>query len=85
MTVAKIAVSIPERLLHRARAAVARGRAASVSAYVASALEQKSKLDELEQLLEQMLAETGGPMTAAERRQADRILATGKARKRTAA
>jgi Arc/MetJ-type ribon-helix-helix transcriptional regulator len=70
----KIAVSLPRGLAERARQAVREGRAASVSAYVASALEQKMDLDELAALLDDMLAESGGPMTSAERREADRTL-----------
>ena len=73
----KIAVSLPRPLLASARKAVRQGRASNVSAYVASALEEKSKLDELELLLDEMLAETGGPMTAAERRHADAVLDSG--------
>jgi Arc/MetJ-type ribon-helix-helix transcriptional regulator len=74
MTTAKIAVSLPEEVLRRARRAIRRGRAPSMSAYVAAALEQKSKLDDLEDLLAEMLSETGGPLTAKERRIADRTL-----------
>ena len=70
----KIAVSLPRGLASRARRAVRLGRAASVSAYVASALEDKVKLDDLAALLDDMLAESGGPLTAAERRAADRAL-----------
>ena len=70
----KIAVSLPRGMADRARRAVRQGRASSVSAYVASALEEKAKLDELAALLDEMLAETGGPLTAAERRAADRAL-----------
>lgn len=70
----KIAVSLPRRLAERARRAVRQGRAPSVSAYVASALEERVKLDELSTLLDEMLAESGGPLTAAERREADRTL-----------
>jgi Arc/MetJ-type ribon-helix-helix transcriptional regulator len=70
----KIAVSLPRGLAERARRAVRQGRAESVSAYVASALEEKAKLDELSTLLDDMLAESGGPLTAAERRAADRAL-----------
>jgi Arc/MetJ-type ribon-helix-helix transcriptional regulator len=70
----KIAVSLPDHLVEHARRAVAEGRAASVSAYVAAALEQKSQADDLKALLEQMLEETGGPMTDEERRQADAVL-----------
>ncbi len=40
----KIAVSLPKGLADRARRAVRQGRAASVSAYVAAALEEKVKL-----------------------------------------
>jgi hypothetical protein len=45
-----------------------------MSAYVAAALEQKTKLDDLEELLAEMLAESGGPLSAAERRAADRTI-----------
>jgi Arc/MetJ-type ribon-helix-helix transcriptional regulator len=73
-TTEKIAVSLPKNLAERARRAVRQGRAASVSAYVASALEEKAKLDELSALLDEMLAESGGPLSAAERREADQAL-----------
>jgi antitoxin ParD1/3/4 len=74
MTTTKIAVSLPEQLVAQAQRAVADGRATSVSAYVAAALEEKAKLDDLASLLDEMLAETGGPLTARERREADRAL-----------
>lgn len=70
----KIAVSLPVQVAERARRAVRRGRAPSVSAYVAAALEEKVKLDDLATLLSDMLTEAGGPLTAAERRAADRAL-----------
>ncbi len=80
---AKIAVSLPGELLEAVRTAVAAGHAPSVSAYVADALEEKAKLDELATLLSEMLAESGGPLSAAERRVADRALGmtTKRARK----
>jgi len=74
MTTAKIAVSLPPELVAQARRAVADRRAPSVSAYVAAALEEKAKLDDLSTLLEEMLAETGGPLTAREHRAADKAL-----------
>jgi antitoxin ParD1/3/4 len=74
MTTAKIAVSLPAELVAQARQAVSDGRAASVSAYVASALEHQAKLDDLASLLEEMLAESGGPLSAEERRAADQVL-----------
>ena len=79
MTTEKIAISLPSAILSGARRAVKRGRAGSVSAYVASALEQKVMLDDLDELLTQMLARTGGPLTDAERRRVDRLLDTGRA------
>lgn len=79
MTTAKIAVSVPRDILQRARRAVRHGRAGSMSAYVAAALVQKATLDELDELLAQMLAESGGPLTATEVRAADDAL-SGSAR-----
>lgn len=74
MTMAKIAVSLPEELVEGARRAVAEGRATSVSAHVARALQELAKLDDLAALVEEMLAETGGPLTPAEIEAADRTL-----------
>jgi Arc/MetJ-type ribon-helix-helix transcriptional regulator len=85
MTTSKIAVSLPTALVARARRAVARRRAESVSAYIASALAEKAKLEELAELLREMLAETGGPLTAAERRAADEALGGSRRRRRRAA
>lgn len=70
----KIAVSLPPGLVKAARSAVRGGRAPNVSAYVADALAEKVMLDDLSALLEEVLAETGGPLTRAERQAADRIL-----------
>jgi len=76
---AKIAVSLPIHAAENARRAVREGRAPSVSAYIARAIEERSQREGLDALLDEMLAETGGPITAAEKRWADRTL--GKARK----
>jgi hypothetical protein len=73
-TYEKIAVSLPSKAAESARRAVRQGKAKSVSAYVASAIEHKAKLDDLAALLDEMLAESGGPLTAAEKRAADRAL-----------
>jgi hypothetical protein len=70
----KIAISLPLRAAERARRAVRAGKAASVSAYIAEAVEQRARLDDLATLLDELLAETGGPLTPAERRAADRQL-----------
>lgn len=70
----KLAISLPSRAAESARRAVRMGRAASVSAYVAAAIEEKAKREDLAAFLDAMLAETGGPLTAAEAREADRAL-----------
>jgi Arc/MetJ-type ribon-helix-helix transcriptional regulator len=69
---AKVAVSLPADLLKAVRAAVAAGHAPNVSAYVTDALEEKAKLDALDDLLDEMLQETGGPLTDTERADIDR-------------
>jgi Arc/MetJ-type ribon-helix-helix transcriptional regulator len=74
MTTSKIAVSLPSELVKQAQRAVSEGRAASVSAYVARALREQAKLDDLASLLDEMLAETGGALTAVERKTADHAL-----------
>jgi Arc/MetJ-type ribon-helix-helix transcriptional regulator len=71
ITTSKIVVSLPSELLEQAQRALAEGRSPSVSAYVARALQEQATLDDLASLLEEMLAETGGPLTAAERKAAD--------------
>jgi len=84
-TTTKIAVSLPTGLVQRARRAVRSGRSASVSAYIASAVEEKATLEDLATLLREMLAKSGGPLTEVERRQADEALglARPKARRRS--
>lgn len=74
MTTEKIAVTVPRELLRKARNAVRKGSARSLSAYISGALEQKTMLDELDELLERMLLESGGPLTPAEVRAADAAL-----------
>ncbi len=80
MNARKMAGSLPGALVEQARKAVKKGRAESVSAYVAAALEEKSKLDQLEELLRQMLAETGGPLSARESKAADEALGVSRRR-----
>ena len=74
MTVEKITISIPKETLKEARGAIRRGRAKSLSAYVTRAVERQVKDDDLLAMLDQMLAETGGPPTPAEKAYADRVL-----------
>ena len=82
MTTEKLAVSIPAEILARARKSAKREHATSLSAYVSAALDQKSMMDDLAQLLTEMLAETGGPLTPKERRAADRVLLRAPPRRR---
>lgn len=85
MKATKIAVSLPPRLVRQARSAVTRGLAPSVSAYVAQALEERAKLDDLTQMLDEMLAESGGGMSSDERRTAEELLGVPRRRKRRTA
>ena len=78
----KIAVSLPAQLVKSAKNAVRDGRAQNVSAYLAEALADKVMFDDLSALLEEMLAETGGPLTKTERRAADRILGGSRTNRR---
>jgi Arc/MetJ-type ribon-helix-helix transcriptional regulator len=57
----KIAVSLPDDLVAAARQAVADGRAASVSAFVADAIEEHGHYEQLAALLSEMAAEAGPP------------------------
>ena len=57
----KIAVSLPDDVVDDARAAVERGDAASVSAYVAAAMRSFARKDSLATFLEDIDAELGPP------------------------
>lgn len=57
----KIAVSLPDDLVAAARQAVADGRAASVSAFVATAIEEHGRYEQLAVLLSEMAIEAGAP------------------------
>jgi Arc/MetJ-type ribon-helix-helix transcriptional regulator len=60
---ARVTVSLPEELVDAAHAAVAAGRAASVSAYVASALRDKLDRESVDDVLAEWVTELG-PLTA---------------------
>jgi len=59
----EIAVSLPDDLVAATRQAVADGRAASVSAFVADAIEEHGRYERLTVLLSEMAAEAGPPPT----------------------
>lgn len=69
----KIAVSLPDHLVEHARAAVADGRATSVSAYVADALQEKADREPLDDFFE-MFDKEFGPPTDGEMAQVDEIM-----------
>lgn len=69
----KIAVSLPDHLVTQARDAVSEGRAASVSAYVAEALAEKSGRESLDEVLTAWDSELG-PAGAQERAWAASVL-----------
>lgn len=73
MTKAKIAVTLPPELVAAARKAVKAGRATSVSGYVEAALAAYVAADD-DAWIDEMLEETGGPMTEAERARARQAL-----------
>ncbi len=60
----KIAVSLPDELVVAARRAVADGQAASVSAFIAGAIEQQDRYSDLAELLAEMAAQAGSPTDA---------------------
>jgi Arc/MetJ-type ribon-helix-helix transcriptional regulator len=75
MTMAKIAVSVPKEVLARARLAVKRGKAASLSAYVTLALDEMDRAEEqFDAHLDEALERTGGPVTPEESQRLGAIL-----------
>jgi hypothetical protein len=74
MTAVKIAISLPEETVERVRRAVRTGTAAIASAFIAEAIDQRVSRDDLRKMLAEMLEESGGPLTASEKRQIDREL-----------
>ncbi|HEY1832647.1 MAG TPA: hypothetical protein VGG38_20590 [Acidimicrobiales bacterium] len=69
----KIAISLPDELVSLARQAVNEGRAGSVSAYIAAAIEAFEGHEDVNALLSDMAAQGGAP-TAGDRRWARQAL-----------
>jgi Arc/MetJ-type ribon-helix-helix transcriptional regulator len=82
MTVEKITISLPKETVAKARGAIRRGRAKSMSAYIAKAVQQQTDDDDLLAMLDEILEKSGGPMTPTEIRHADRVLAAPKPSRR---
>jgi Arc/MetJ-type ribon-helix-helix transcriptional regulator len=86
MATRKITVTLDEDQLARIRALVESGKASSVSGFVQHAV--GVSLDDVAgwgAMLAEALSQTGGDLSADEKAWADRILGTGKRRKRSAA
>jgi hypothetical protein len=73
MTAAKIAITLPVEQLARVRLAVRRGRAPSVSAYIARALAQQDREESLAELLRDLEQQHGKP-TRGDKAWARRVL-----------
>jgi len=82
MTVYKITISLPSHAAEHVKRAVRNGHAPSASAYIAKAIEEKANAGSLRDMIAEMLDETGGPATPAEKREADRLLGITKPRPR---
>lgn len=67
MTASKLALSIPEDIVRRAKREVSSARAKSLSAYVSEALAEKLQRDELKDVLDAMDKEHGKPDRKAKR------------------
>ncbi len=61
MTSSKIAISLPKDQLARVHREVRAGRAASVSGYIARALEEQEKRESLQVLLRDLIEQYGKP------------------------
>jgi len=86
MATKKVTVTLDEEQLIRVRELVAAGKAPSVSGFVQHAV--GVSLDDVAgwgAMLAEALTKSGGGLTADERAWADRVLGTGKKRKRPAA
>ncbi len=73
MNSAKVALSMPAEVLRLAKKEVAAGRAKSLSSFVAAAVDEKLRRDELAAILDAMDAEHG-KATKAEAAWAKRVL-----------
>ena len=65
MSSAKVAQSMPSEVLRLAKKEVAAGRAKSLSSFVAEAVDEKLRRDELTAILDAMDGEHGNPTKAA--------------------
>lgn len=85
MTKAKIAITVSRETLARAKKAVKAGDAASVSAFFEEAVQKRYTREEAVAWLDQLIEESGGPLTPAEQREVDQALKRPRRRKRSRA
>lgn len=78
MTTAKIAISIERAQLEKVHQAVRVGRAKSISAYIARAIERQAREDSLQEIVRDLIAEHGEP-SAKDKAWAKRVLKRRKA------
>lgn len=62
----RVTVTIPDEVLEVARRAVESGSATSLSAWVVEAAEAKTRRESLGQVLDDLLAASGGPLSEEE-------------------
>lgn len=65
-TKTRVTVTVPDAVLEAARRDVERGAAPSLSAWVTDAAEAKARRERLEEVLDDLLQATGGPLTEEE-------------------
>jgi hypothetical protein len=81
MSTRKLAISIPAQTLKRAQERAKVLGARSLSAYISEAIDQRLVTDDLDALLAEMLAESGGPLSKKEQEAAAKALGFKKRRK----
>jgi hypothetical protein len=81
MTTRKVAISVPEETLKRAKAHAKKLKSRGLSAYVSEAIAQRVMSDDLKQLFQELLSESGGPATEDEAARADALLGVKKKRR----
>jgi hypothetical protein len=62
-TTTRVTVTVPAAVLEAARSDVQRGAARSLSAWITQAAEAKARTETLNYVLDDLLADTGGPLT----------------------
>lgn len=74
MATQKVTITMPEDVLLQARAEVAAGRAANLSSYVSEVVAERAQHDRIDDIVDAILAETGGEATESERAWAKAVL-----------